>query len=209
MIRAMDFKATISGELYGDCQKEDQTRQPSRIPMTKSTEFLDWVNSDLEEPLLCTRQSYRYYISFLGKSTDLVDIQPLKFKDDALADFKNHKALLEKQSDCQFKVLYSDGGGKYMGVFGDYLQENVISHEVTTPYSPGQNRKAERVKCTIIGPLRANPAQQKLPKSLLAEIAKGVVYLCNRSPIYQGTTKAFENLKSEKPYHVHLCILGC
>ncbi len=165
MIRTMDFKGTTSGELYGDCQKEDQTRQPSRIPMSKSTEFLDLVHSDLEEPFLCIRQGYRYYISFFRKSTGLVDIESLKFKDDALADFKNYNALREKQSDCQFKVLHSDGEKEYMGVFDDYLQENVISHEVTALYLPGQNGKAERVKCTIIGPVRANPAQQKLPKS--------------------------------------------
>ena len=41
------------------------------------------------------------------------------------------------------------------------------------------------------------------------EIAKAVVYLRNQSPISQGSTTAYKNLKMEKPYLSHLCILGC
>ena len=205
----MDFKDTAPKELCGDCRKGNQTRQPSRIPMSQSTEFLDRVHSDLEGPFPRTRQGYRYYISFLEESTGLIDIEPLKYKDDALAAFKDYKALRERQSGCQLKVLHTDGGGEYMGEFDDYLKENGITHEVTAPYSPEQNGKAERVNRTIMGPVRAILAQQKLPKSLWAEIAKAVVYLRNRSPISQGSTTAYENLKSEKPYLGHLRILGC
>ena len=96
----MDFKATILSELCGDCRKGNQTRQPSRSPMSRSTEFLGRVHSDLEGPFPRTRQGYRYYISFLEESTGLIDIEALKFKDDALAAFKNYKALREKQSCC-------------------------------------------------------------------------------------------------------------
>ena len=177
--------------------------------MSQSTEFLGRVHSDLEGPFPRTRQGYRYYISFLEESTGLIDVEPLKYKDDALAAFKNYKALREKQSGCQLKVLHTDGGGVYVGEFDDYLKENGITHEVTAPYSPEQNGKAERVNRTIMGPVRAILAQQKLPKSLWAEIAKAVVYLRNRSPISHGNTTAYENLKSEKPYLGHLRILGC
>ena len=181
----------------------------TKIPMSQSTEFLGWVHSDLEEPFPRTRQGYRYYISFLEESTGLIDIESLKYKDNALAAFKDYKALREKQSGCQLKVLHTDGSGEYMGEFDDYLKENGITHKVTVPYSPEQNGKAERVNHIIMGPVRTILAQQKPPKSLWAEIAKAVVYLQNRSPINQGTATAYDNLKSEKPYLGHLCILGC
>ncbi len=106
-----------------------------------------------------TRQGYRYYISFLEESKVLIDIKPLKFKDDALAAFKNYKALRKNQSGCQLKILYTDGGREYMGEFNDCLKENGISHEVTAPYSPKQNEKAEKVNRTIIGLDRAILAQ--------------------------------------------------
>ena len=89
-------------------------------------------------------------------------MEPLKFKDDVLPTFKNYKALREKQSGYQLKVLHTDRGGEYMGEFDDYLQENGITYEVTAPYSPEQNGKAERVNRTIMCPIWAIFAQQKL-----------------------------------------------
>ena len=92
----MDFKETVPKELCGDCRKGNQTRQPSRIPMSQLTKFLGCVHSDLERPFPRTRQGYRYYISFLEESTGLIDVKQLKYKDDALTAFKNYKALREK-----------------------------------------------------------------------------------------------------------------
>ena len=40
-----------------------------------------------------------------------------------------------------------------MGEFNDYFKENGISHEITVPYSPEQNGKAETVNRTIMGPI--------------------------------------------------------
>ena len=51
--------------------------------------------------------------------------------------------------------------------------------------------------------------QQKPTRSLWAEIANAVVYLRNQSPICQGTTTVFENLKGEIPYLGHFRMLGC
>ena len=115
----MDFKAITPSELYENCWKRDQTCQLSRSPISKSSEFLGWIHSDLEESFPRIRQSYWYYIFFLEESIDLINVEPLKFKDDVLAAFKNYKALQKKQSSCQLKVLYTDRGGKYMEEFNN------------------------------------------------------------------------------------------
>ena len=186
----MDFKETTPSELCGDCRKGDQTRQLSKSSMSQITEFLGRVHSDLEGLFPRTRQGYRYYISFLEESTSFIDIEAFKFKNDALAAFKNYRALREKQFGCQFKVLHTDRGEEYMGEFDDYLKENSITHKVTASYSLEQNGKVERVNRMTMGPVWAIFAQQRLPKSLWAEIAKAVDYLRNQSPISQGTTTA-------------------
>ena len=173
----MDFKKTTPKKLCGDCCKGNQTRQPSRTPMSQSTEFLSQVYSDLERSFSRTRHGYRYYISFLKESTSLIDIKPLKYKDDILAVFKNYKTLREKQSDCQLKVLHIDRGGKYVREFDNYLKENSITYKITALYSFEQNRQAVRVNRTIMDSVRAIFAQQKLPNLLWVEIAKVVVYL--------------------------------
>ena len=75
----------------------------------------------------------------------MIDIEPLKFKDDALTAFKSYKALQEKQSDFQLKVFYTDGDGEYKDDFDDYLKEIDITHKVTAPYISEQNGKTERL----------------------------------------------------------------
>ena len=162
----INFKETALKKLCGDCQKGNQTCQPSRFSISQSTKFLGHVHSDLEGPFPWTKQGYRYYISFLEESTSFIDVEPLKYNDDALAVFKNYMILREKQSGCQLKILYIDGGGKYIGEFDDYLKKNGISHEVIVLYSPEQNGKIERVNNTIMGSVWTILAQQKLSKSL-------------------------------------------
>ena len=114
----------------------------------------------------CTIQGYWYYISFLEERTRVIDIEALKFKDDALAEFKNYKALREKQSGCQLKIFHIDGGGEYMGEFVNCHKENAISYEVSAFYSPKQNGKAKRANCSIMRSDRGIFAQQRLFKSL-------------------------------------------
>ena len=49
----------------------------------------------------------------------------------------------------------------------------------------------------------------RLSKSLWAEIANKVVYLCNRSSIQRMNTTEYKSLKGEKSYLGHIKVLGC
>lgn len=67
----------------------------------------------------------------LEESIRPTNVEPLKYKDNALVIFKNYKALREKQSNCQLKILYTDEEEEYMGDFDSYLNKNVIFLKVT------------------------------------------------------------------------------
>lgn len=104
--------------------------------MSQFIEFLGQVHSDLKGSFPQTRQDYWYYISFLEKSTGLINKEPIEYKNDTLAALKNYKILREKQSACQLKVLHTDGGGEYIKEFDDYLKENSYTRKITAPFSP-------------------------------------------------------------------------
>lgn len=104
----------------------------------------------MEGSFYSLRQGYWYFISFLEKNKGLIDIELLKFKDDALVTFQN-KILGKKQSDFQFKIIQTDGWGKYMREFNDHHEENVISPKVTSFYWLEQNRKAEEIISIAVG----------------------------------------------------------
>lgn len=88
----------------------------------------------------------------MEESIGFIDVEPLKFKDDAFSTFKNYKALYEKQSGCQLKVFYTDGEDEYKGEFEDYLKKNSTTYEITAFYLFEQNGVAKKVNRTIIGP---------------------------------------------------------
>ncbi len=90
--------------------------------MSQVNEFLGRIDSDLEGPFPRTKQGYRYYITFLEESKGFIDIEPLKFMNDALVAFRNYNVLREKQSDCQLRILHIDGGREYNGEFDDCLK---------------------------------------------------------------------------------------
>lgn len=81
------------------------------------------------------KQDYRYYIFFLKESKEFMDMEFLKYKNNALAAFKNYKALYKKKFACQLKVLYINHKREYIEEFNDYFKKNGITHKVTIPYS--------------------------------------------------------------------------
>ena len=130
----MNFKEITPKKLYGNCHKRGQTFQSSKTLISQFTEFLGQIYSDLEE-LFPTRQSYRFYISFLEKSIGLINIKLFKYKDNTLAIFKNYKALCKKQFDYQLKVLPTNAKKKYIEEFDNYFKDNSITNNVTASYS--------------------------------------------------------------------------
>lgn len=62
----------------------------------------------MKESFLWTRESFSYYIFFLLKTTRLINVGSLKYKDNALITWKNEKPLCEKQSDGQLEVFDRD-----------------------------------------------------------------------------------------------------
>ena len=66
-------------------------------------------------------------------------------KDEVFSRFLEWKAMVERTSGRQLKVLRSDNGGEYTSVeFEEYLKLGV-QHELTVPKTPQQNGVAERL----------------------------------------------------------------
>ena len=69
----------------------------------------------------------------------------LERKSETSEKFKHFKAKVEKQSGMFIKSLRSDRGGEFLSNnFNHFCEEHGIHRELTTPYTPEQNGKAER-----------------------------------------------------------------
>src|SRR5271168_4656522 len=74
----------------------------------------------------------------------------LKQKSKAFEKFKLYRSFVETQTGNKLKKLRADGGGEYLNKnFRNYLLENGIQQETTTPHSSAQNRIAEQLNRTL------------------------------------------------------------
>jgi transposase InsO family protein len=67
----------------------------------------------------------------------------LSTKDQALEKFKFFHAYILTQFNKKIKAARSDRGGEFLSkLFTNFMEEKGIRHELTTPYTPQQNRVA-------------------------------------------------------------------
>ena len=106
-----------------------------------------------------------------------------KKSEEVLQRFQEFKTLMENQTGRKIRVLRSDNGGEYTSKeFDGFCRQEGIRRQLTVPYTPEQNKVAERKNRSIVGVARAMLHDQSLPFFLWAEACSTVVYLQNRSP---------------------------
>src|ERR1700678_4302558 len=107
----------------------------------------------------------------------------LKQKSEAFEKFKLYRSFIETQTGNKLKKLRADGGGEYLSKdFRNYLLENGIQQETTTPHSSAQNGIAEQLNRTLVEHAGAMLHRHRLPNSFWKEAVAYATYLKNRSP---------------------------
>lgn len=111
--------------------------------------------------------------------------------------FLQFKALLERQSGKEIKILRTDRGGEFIYTpFLDYCKEKGIERHLTVRHTPQQNGVAERKNRTIVEMARSMLKGKGLPNKFWAEAINTAVYFLNRSP-----TKAVQNKTPYEAWH--------
>ena len=125
---------------------------------TASYNILEKIRSDLIGLITPTDiYGFRYIITFLDSNSRYLDIELIKTKDEALAAFKRYKARNENTSKGhRIKSLKGDNGREYINkAFRAFLQQEGIIYEPSSPYTPEQNGRAERINQTLFRKVRA------------------------------------------------------
>ncbi|RDY01703.1 hypothetical protein CR513_14923, partial [Mucuna pruriens] len=124
--------------------------------------------------------------------------------------FKRFKAMVEKQCGRSIKILRTDGGGEYTSHdFHSYYDKEEIIHEVTTPYAPQHNGKAERRNRTLMNMTRCMFKDKNMPKQFWGEVVSIAAYILNRSPTRSLNDVTPEEVWSRrKPAISHFWVFG-
>ena len=121
-----------------------------------------------------------YFLTFIDDKTRYTWVYILKRKDRVFEQFLEWKALAEKSTGQELKVLRTNNGGEFTSTeFEGYLRKEGIKHELTVLKNSEQNRMKERMNRTFVETARFMLAEAKLPRRFWAVAVATAVYLQN------------------------------
>nr|ABW74566.1 integrase [Boechera divaricarpa] len=177
----------------------------------RATQYLEIVHADLCGPMqTASLGGSKYFLMLTDDYSRMSWVYFLKSKGEAFDMFKNFKALVEKQSEQQVKVLRTDRGGEFTSTkFNQFCEKEGIHHELTTAYTPEQNGVAERKNTTVVEMARSMLKERNLPNQFWAESVRTAVYLLNISPTKAVLNRTpYEAWCGRKPGVSHLRVFG-
>ena len=119
--------------------------------------YLKKVANDIEGPITpMTYNGYKYFISFINKTTRYISVKLLKSKSEALQAFKEFKAYAENNDkNLKIEILATDHGGEFENKrFAGLLAECGIIYQMFALYTKEQNGLIERINRTLINEVR-------------------------------------------------------
>jgi hypothetical protein len=109
------------------------------------------------------------------------------------------------------KNIRSDNGSKFRNTqVEEFLDEEGIKHELSTPYTPQQNGIIERNNRTLIEAARTMLDEYKAPDSFWAEAINIACHAANRLYLHKYLNKTpYEIITSKKPNVHYFRVFGC
>ena len=103
-----------------------------------------------------------------------------------------------------------DNGGEYVsGTFAQWCQDRGIGQQFSSPYSPQQNGRAERLNRTLLEKVRAMLLDSGMSEGFWVEAFKTANYLRIRSAVTHSENQTpYEMFTGTKPTIAHLHVLG-
>lgn len=177
---------------------------------TKATQPLELLHMDLMGPIKPSApDGARYLATFLDDYSGFAIVQPIKTKDNVLEAAQRIIPWLQNQSGYNLKAVRTDNGGEYISkAFNAWLESKAATHQLTAPYTPQQNGKAERFNRTIMDRVRAMLAESGLDPKLWAEAALTATYTRNRSATTNQALTPYEAFFGMQPSVDHLRVFG-
>lgn len=128
------------------CQFGKQNRKPFPKSSWRTSQKLQLMHTDVAGPQRTPSfNGSLYYVIFIDDYTRFCWIFFIKYKSEVAGIFWKFKKMVENQSGCRIQSLRSDNGKEYNSEeFKQFCEEEGITHQLTTPYTPQQNGVSER-----------------------------------------------------------------
>jgi len=191
------------------CTISKSTKLPYKTNHYRAESPLQLVHTDVVQMPCESVNDGKYFVTFLDDFSHYCVTYEIKSKDEVFSKFKIFKAFAEKQTGHYIKAIRSDNGKEYVNNnFTEFLEVNGISRQLTCPFNPSSNGRAERLNRTLNDCTRSMLYQSNLPKSFWPYALDTAVYLKNISPCSEYKLTPFELFFNYKPDVSHLRTFG-
>ena len=213
MVDGYEYKGDIKGEMCEICAINKSVSAPhptSTNPTSKHP--LDLIHMDYVE---IEKDS-----GVEGETTTLLITDdhsnarwafPMKTRsgEELLKQFKAWLPTVERMADRKLKIIRSDRDLSIVaGVFGDFMEEMGIAHQLTPAYEHQSNGKAERANRIILDRARCMLQESKLPKKYWPYAVTSAVYVVNRSPSSGLDVTPLEKFSDQRPDLRNMRVFG-
>ena len=152
----------------------------------------------------------KYVLTIVDDYSRYVVAYFMKNKSEVAGKPKEYQALYENQWGKRMECLRSDNGTEFVNnTVAEMCMRKGIVHHRSVPYSPQQNRVAERMNRTIMEKARSMLHYKGVSMEWWAEAVSTALYLINRSTntAYSNSTP-FQLAYDKKPRLDHLRVFG-
>lgn len=191
------------------CILAKQHREPFKSSSTETKDVLDLLHMDVMGPLPQSIGGSFYVASYLDDSSELCVVKTLKSKSQVTQTTIETIKHLQRQSGKKIRTIRTDNGTEYVThQLTGFLRNEGIGHQTTTPYTPQQNGKAERLNRTLQERVRAMLADANLKPEFWAEAVQTAAYVRNQSPVAGKNKTPWELFYGTKPDVSGLRVFG-
>jgi transposase InsO family protein len=166
------------------CVQAKMTRKPFKNNRTKAKFPLEIIHTDVCGPIeVPTWDNKKYFVTFLDDFTHFCVVYLISFKSEVFDKVKLFISLAENHFNKKVRKIRCDNGREYLNNnLMSLTKTKGIVLDVTVPYTPQLNGKAERLNRTLLQKTRALIFDGRVPNYLWGEALLTASFLTNRSP---------------------------
>jgi transposase InsO family protein len=185
------------------CQagKRVETTHPSKNVMTTSRP-LELLHMDFFGPVACLSiGGSKYGLVIVDDFSRFTWVFFVQDKSETQSTLKRFLNRAQNEFELKVKKIRSDNGSEFKNLHvQEYLEEEGIKHEFSSPYTPQQNGVVESKNMTIIDMVRTMLGEYKTPERFWSKAMNTACHAINRLYLHRLLKRtSYELLTGNKP----------
>jgi len=193
------------------CIHSKLRNKPYQSTTNNTNHIFELIHMDLVGPIPESIYGNKYFFTILDDFSRYGWVLFLKSKDETFSAFHNWFNNVKNLYNTRIKYIRTDNGTEFVNrTFKEFCHNYGIKHQLTIPYNPQQNGKAERFNQTLINSAKVMLNDSMLSKHFWEDAVSTANYIHNRLP-HQGIKYKipFEIIHKQKVNYSNIRVFGC